>query len=205
MGKEPNEGQRRPPPPGGRALERLHQFEQERGFEQTRAAPGEPGEGPEEQREPQVGSAGGRRVRGVPGGKALDRLHLFELMRGLKQTDIQNTESVEGHTGVVSPPQDTTAEGGQPAGAGMQAPVESPYLAAMEQVERSILEDPAVRAQPTWSPLGPFSVPHGGSYGSGPGSRPSVSGRVSSIALDPGDPSHILIGSAAGGVWETKD
>jgi photosystem II stability/assembly factor-like uncharacterized protein len=126
-------------------------------------------------------------------------------MRGLKQTDIQNTESVEGHTGVVSPPQDTTAEGGQPAGAGMQAPVESPYLAAMEQVERSILEDPAVRAQPTWSPLGPFSVPHGGSYGSGPGSRPSVSGRVSSIAIDPDDPSHILVGSAAGGVWETKD
>jgi photosystem II stability/assembly factor-like uncharacterized protein len=98
----------------------------------------------------------------------------------LEQTDIQNTQSGK-------------------------SPVESSYLAAMEEVERSILEDPAVRAQPTWSPLGPFSVPHGQTYGSGLGSRPSVSGRVSSIAIDPDDPSHILVGSAAGGVWETKD
>jgi len=122
----------------------------------------------------------------------------------LKQTDIQNTQSVKGFTGIFLPSQDATAEEGQP-GAGMQTTVESPYLAAMEEVERSILEDPAVRAQPTWSPLGPFSVPHGQTYGSGPGSRPSVSGRLSSIAIDPGDPSHILIGSAAGGVWETKN
>ena len=125
MGKEPDEGQRRPPqPPAGRASERLHQFEQERGFEQTRAAPGEPDEGPKDQTEPQTRSAGGRRVQGEPGGKALARLRLFELARGLEQTDIQNTQSGK-------------------------SPVESSYLAAMEEVERSILEDPAVRAQPT--------------------------------------------------------
>ena len=35
--------------------------------------------------------------------------------------------------------------------------------------------------------------------------KPAVSGRISSIAIDPGAPAHILIGSAAGGVWETKD
>jgi len=35
--------------------------------------------------------------------------------------------------------------------------------------------------------------------------RPAWSGRVRSIAVDPGDDSHWLIGAAQGGVWETRD
>ena len=56
-----------------------------------------------------------------------------------------------------------------------------------------------------WRPLGPFCIPHGQTYGSGPGCRPSISGRISALAIDPKDPGHILIGSGGGGgIWETQ-
>ena len=56
---------------------------------------------------------------------------------------------------------------------------------------------------PAWRPLGPFAVPHGRTAGSGPGSRPPVAGRVAAVAVDPGDPRHLLAGG--GGVWESRD
>jgi hypothetical protein len=59
------------------------------------------------------------------------------------------------------------------------------------------------RAGPAWRPLGPFAVPHGRTAGSGPGSRPRVAGRVAAVAVDPGDPGHLLAGG--GGVWESRD
>ena len=56
---------------------------------------------------------------------------------------------------------------------------------------------------PTWRPLGPFAVPNGRTAGSGPGSRPAVTGRVAAVAVDPRDPRHLLAGG--GGVWESRD
>jgi hypothetical protein len=56
---------------------------------------------------------------------------------------------------------------------------------------------------PAWRPLGPFAVPHGRTAGSGPGSRPVVTGRVAAVAVDPRDPRHLLAGG--GGVWESRD
>jgi hypothetical protein len=70
-------------------------------------------------------------------------------------------------------------------------------LAALEQAAGP--PDPG----PVWRPLGPFAVPHGRTAGSGPGSRPPVTGRVAAVALDPGDPRHLLAGG--GGVWESRD
>ncbi len=64
---------------------------------------------------------------------------------------------------------------------------------------------PAQPVQQAWRPLGPLSIPHGQTYGRGRGSRPSVSGRISSIAVDPNNPDHILIGTGGGGVWESTD
>src|SRR5205823_1064260 len=32
-----------------------------------------------------------------------------------------------------------------------------------------------------------------------------VIGRVASIAVDPNDPKHLLVGGAGGGIWESKD
>jgi photosystem II stability/assembly factor-like uncharacterized protein len=78
----------------------------------------------------------------------------------------------------------------------------SPYAEAIKEKERQRAAlDPKI-PQPAWSPIGPFSIPHGQTYGS---ARPSVSGRISCIAIDPQTPAHILVGSAAGGIWETKD
>lgn len=53
-----------------------------------------------------------------------------------------------------------------------------------------------------WQEIGPTRIPNGQTYGS---ARVDVIGRVSSIAVDPTDPKHLLLGSAGGGIWETKD
>jgi photosystem II stability/assembly factor-like uncharacterized protein len=64
-------------------------------------------------------------------------------------------------------------------------------------------EAPAALVAPaSWRLIGPTMVPGGQTYGE---SRPIVSGRVSAVAVDPSNSSHVLCGSAAGGVWETRD
>jgi photosystem II stability/assembly factor-like uncharacterized protein len=62
---------------------------------------------------------------------------------------------------------------------------------------------------PQWRSLGPWTTPNGQTYGcreckDGP-TRINVSGRVSSIAIDPREPAHVLVGAANGGVWESYD
>lgn len=56
-----------------------------------------------------------------------------------------------------------------------------------------------------WQPLGPAGIPDGQTYGSGPNSTAIMAGRVPAIAVDPSEPDHVLVGTAAGGVWETRD
>lgn len=60
-------------------------------------------------------------------------------------------------------------------------------------------------AQRNWRPLGPFAIPHGQTTGTRTDPRPPVAGRVSAIAVDPADATHILAGAAGGGVWESRD
>ena len=50
--------------------------------------------------------------------------------------------------------------------------------------------------------MGPSVIPKGQTYGS---ARVDVSGRVSSLAVDPGNPAHILCAAAGGGIWESSD
>jgi photosystem II stability/assembly factor-like uncharacterized protein len=133
-----------------------------------------------------------------PGGKALARLHLFQGQRGIQATDVARPPD-NSPGGRASP----SARPGSSVG---KAPVEgSAYLAAFRQREKLDQKAPAVPIQQGWRPLGPFCMPHGQSYGSGSGSRPSVVGRVSSVAPDPGNANHILVGAAGGGVWESTD
>lgn len=81
----------------------------------------------------------------------------------------------------------------------------APSLSDAYAHKESLVSGPAGTVQRMWRPLGPFCIPHGQTYGSGPGSRPSISGRVSAIAIDPNEANHILIGSGGGGgVWETR-
>jgi photosystem II stability/assembly factor-like uncharacterized protein len=63
----------------------------------------------------------------------------------------------------------------------------------------------AAAAQPpqaTWVSLGPTTIPDGQTYGA---SRVNVSGRVAAILVDAADRSHLLVGAANGGVWESHD
>jgi photosystem II stability/assembly factor-like uncharacterized protein len=53
-----------------------------------------------------------------------------------------------------------------------------------------------------WQAIGPTHVPNGQTYGT---NRVDVSGRVSCIAVDPGNPKHVLVGAAGGGIWESTD
>jgi photosystem II stability/assembly factor-like uncharacterized protein len=128
----------------------------------------------------------------VPGGKALARLAQFDLERGL-----DGTEAVPTLAGVApAAPQEARRNAAEARAA---------YLEAFNLLEDRTRMAPALPVAQGWRPLGPFCIPHGQTYGSGPGSRPAVAGRISAVAVDPGDADHILIGAAGGGVWETRD
>ena len=58
------------------------------------------------------------------------------------------------------------------------------------------------RAGPIWQDIGPSLVPDGQTYGT---NRVDVIGRVSSIAVDPNNPQHLLLGAAGGGIWESAN
>ncbi|HWX86116.1 MAG TPA: hypothetical protein VNZ48_21160 [Xanthobacteraceae bacterium] len=60
----------------------------------------------------------------------------------------------------------------------------------------------AAVAAPTWQPLGPDLIPNGQTYGT---NTIDVIGRTATVAIDPRDPKHLLLGSAAGGIWESRD
>jgi hypothetical protein len=81
--------------------------------------------------------------------------------------------------------------GGPPAGARMLL---------LQQLSRMTLPSPAMER---WISIGPAPIV-GGSPETTWTARPR-SGRVSAVAVDPGDPHHWLIGSAGGGIWETTD
>jgi photosystem II stability/assembly factor-like uncharacterized protein len=78
------------------------------------------------------------------------------------------------------------------------------YLRAAEQRAALLGANPPDAAI-VWECLGPNGIPKGQTYGTGPGSQVTVAGRIAAIAVDPTDQNHVLIGSAAGGVWETRD
>src|SRR3954463_716876 len=50
-----------------------------------------------------------------------------------------------------------------------------------------------------WTPIGPFSIPNG------VGSTGAVTGRVTSIAVDPTNPNNVYLGTAQGGVWRSNN
>src|SRR5205085_10645615 len=57
---------------------------------------------------------------------------------------------------------------------------------------------------PTWSPLGPSTIP-AGQTDDAVGPLNNVSGRVSAIAAAPTDANVVYVGGAQGGVWKSTD
>lgn len=94
------------------------------------------------------------------------------------------------------------------------APAAKSFGAAISKAATSLARAPRRRARARarmaappaaasmWQSIGPDHIPDGQTYGT---NRVDVIGRVSSIAIDPGDTKHILLGSAGGGIWESNN
>jgi hypothetical protein len=76
----------------------------------------------------------------------------------------------------------------------------NPRVTAIRQMQRqqAALNGPGT---PTWSPLGPAPIPNGQLDGT----IAPVSGRVTSIAVDPINSAIFFVGTASGGLWRTED
>jgi photosystem II stability/assembly factor-like uncharacterized protein len=65
-------------------------------------------------------------------------------------------------------------------------------------IARATIAAPAAN----WQFIGPSLIPNGQTYGT---NQINVIGRVSSIAVDPKNAKHLLVGAAGGGIWESKN
>ncbi|MCU1256760.1 MAG: hypothetical protein JWM83_3059 [Candidatus Angelobacter sp.] len=142
-----------------------------------------------------------------PGGKALIRL--VQLLEAKGQTDLA-TAAI--HSAVPSALQKSfLTRAGKPASpmvheamkdvtaesvALRQERATRAYLAAARQM------GPVSDGGPQWRSLGPATVSNGQTADL---ERMNVSGRVAAVAVDPSDSSHVLCGSANGGIWESHD
>ena len=138
-----------------------------------------------------------------PGGKALQRLKLFSESRDIPFDEVTApAPKSRGRRGARAAPEVDTekiAETYAEAALALHRDYET-----SGQVREAGAEPPsaAARALPTWRFIGPTMMSNGQTYGD---SRVVVSGRVGAIAVDPANSNHLLCGSAAGGVWESKN
>ena len=121
-----------------------------------------------------------RRLPRVRGGKALARLNFFERQRQAGESDVAHKAIPA--VAVVSA--DSTRSMGS---RGTRGGAESPYLTAFAEKSHLARTAPAAPVEQAWRPIGPFSIPHGQTYGQGAGSRPPVAGRIVAVAIDPGN------------------
>jgi photosystem II stability/assembly factor-like uncharacterized protein len=161
-----------------------------------------------------------RTPKKVPGGKALARTRLFALQRGLPPLQAHRG-AVRGDAGRVGASRvgagrvvASRAGSRRERTAGTERTAASPHLPYLDAFtqKRALAAHaapagggPGVGQPPRWRELGPTSIPHGQTYGHGANSQPPVSGRIASVAVDPADTRHVLIASAGGGLWETRD
>ena len=124
------------------------------------------------------------------GGKAAARLRSFVQQRGLVEMDGRGRQ--------------TRAPAPRAAGAST-APKATADVDYQQVLAAPTPQPEGAADAPGWRFLGPRWIPRGQTYGSGPGSTPSVAGRVTAIDVDPADGRHLLLGSAGGGIWETTD
>jgi FG-GAP-like repeat len=145
-----------------------------------------------------------------PGGKAA--LRLLQLLESAGQTraaaSVVNAAApggdLDGFLAVASqysaaPTPSATAAAAVQAAEPTETDTElaAEYLSVGQQMATAPYE-----AAPQWRSLGPYTILNGQTYGA---SRVDVSGRVAAIAVDPGNPAHVLAGGANGGVWESQD
>ena len=141
-----------------------------------------------------------------PGGKVLKRLQLFEEQRGIEvaafSREIEPVKEKGGKQKKEKESAYTLEEIAKLYIAGAKALEDAQADSSTEKDLTEPSPSGSRAAPPRWRPLGPVRIPKGQTYGS---KRIDVSGRVAAIAIDPTNAAHILCGSAAGGVWETKN
>ena len=135
--------------------------------------------------------------RQFPAGRALGRIEFYEQSRGLTPT--VQVDGCVTRAGAPTPRTLTRAPK-QP-----RAPKPPVYAAANKARAKLVPGFPATINRPTWRPLGPNLIPHGQTYGSGGNNDPSVSGRCVGLVVDAGDPNHLVLCSAGGGLWESRN
>ena len=165
-----------------------------------------------------------RKVTPPPGGKALQRLFAYLGQRDpALNTEVVATIAVPRAArpkfGLTKVALRARAVSGVKARRARQAPPAARSLAASIGKAATALaaRHPRTRARKgrarargaslapapsIWQSIGPSHLPDGQTYGS---NRIDVIGRVSSIAVDPKDPAHLLVGAAGGGIWESSD
>ena len=152
-----------------------------------------------------------------PGGKALVRLTETLMRSGL---DDVARHTVESAVGEQASSYDTVLSlGTAPAGRTTSTKKSAASTARARQKnadqgaaaaesyadawsEAAHLMGPPTSTGPQWRSLGPTTITNGQTYGA---SRVNVSGRVSALAIDPSNATHVLAGAAHGGVWESRD
>src|SRR5262249_7466884 len=127
------------------------------------------------------------------GGKALKRLEEFLHARGM--TDSAAALALHAEAGEGG----TRCEAARARAAHAEA---AGSAEAMQGALAMLAPGPVPLIGPAWRPLGPGEIPGGQTYGA---SRVTVAGRIAAIAIDPSNRNHVLVGAAAGGVWESVD
>jgi len=136
----------------------------------------------------------------LPGGKVLQRLFDY-----LGARDPTLNDHVIATTAV---PEAVRQRFGLTKRALRARPVEKPLAiemgkAAVALTARRLNRGRRAAREPTWEFIGPSLIPNGQTIK--PTHRVHVVGRVSSIAIDPENPTHLLVGAAAGGIWESAN
>jgi len=162
----------------------------------------------------------GKEVHRPPGGKALVRL--LQMLERSGHTETANstleftlddekredfrTKAIQFTAAPTRKPPDgnSSTGSGQPSSADEETEAGSSDAENVAQMylEASKHLGPPTSTRPQWRSLGPSTIPNGQTYGA---SRVNVSGRISAIVVDPGNPAHVLVGAAHGGVWESRN
>jgi hypothetical protein len=143
-----------------------------------------------------------------PGGKALFRL--LEMLErdgysdlaeqtvrlAVPEEDVDRVMEVVSETGVI-PTRKGRAKRSSAGDADHPGVAEEIAQAFMDVADQM---GPPTGVGPQWRSCGPWTVTNGQTYGA---TRINASGRISAMAVDPGNAAHVLAGAANGGVWES--
>jgi hypothetical protein len=130
-----------------------------------------------------------------PFGRALARTQYFELQRGIELDRSQAPKPCENSSGKQGVARNKI----------IPTPLAKNYFAAAKSVLKTLAAVTPAIGLPVWTELGPRLIPHGQTHDDGSGSSPAVSGRCNGLYIDPVNTAHLVLSSAGGGLWESRD